>query len=719
MKTIECTLNQIIFEAPDTDYKVLKVRQDENGVRFTAVGELPDLAEGQKLTLTGEWTQHETYGRQFQIKQAELHQPTTVEGIQNYLASSLIEGIGPTIAERITDKFGEDTLEVMDEDIEQLQEISGIGTATLETIKEDWEEQHQMRNVMLFLKEHRVSTAYARRIYEEYGDEAVSVLRRNPYQLCRDVEGIGFKIADRIARKLGTQEHDRARLEAGLEHVLVKASEDGHVYLTEEHLRKRVNEILNMDSTAIEEPLESLVQQKRIVLEQNGETRVYLKTLYDAEKRVASKLTDLQTVDTNYKTVTPSTANLEIMLKDIQEKGDFEYNTKQSRAIRASVNERILILTGGPGTGKTTTVIGMLEVMERLEWTVNMAAPTGRAAQRLEEATGHNASTIHRMLDYQPPNVYGKGEDDPLEADVVIVDELSMVDLRLVDRLLQAISKRTRLILVGDADQLPSVGPGDVLNDLIESSVLPVVRLTEIFRQARKSRIVKNAHRINNGEMPELSNQSTGDFFFLEESDPGKAREIIVSLVSERLPEHYGFDPFKEIQVVVPMYKGECGVNKLNKRLQQKLNPGRGVEAIGEQNFLENDRIMQLKNNYEKHVFNGDVGRIRSIDHDEDELTVNFPDSDPITYHEEQLGQLTLAYAITIHKSQGSEFPAVIIPVLTQHYIMLQRNLLYTALTRATELAVLVGTTKSIGMAVNNAKDRKRNTRLPERIRNQ
>lgn len=716
METYEATLDRIIFEAPDNDYKVLRLR-DDNGKPFTAVGDLPQLTDGQELSIKGYWTQHEKFGKQFRIKQAEMHQPTSEEGIQKYLASSLVSGIGPEIAERITDKFGEDTLEIMDEEIERLEEVSGIGSSKLESIKEDWEEQKHMQDVMLFLKEHDVSTAYARKIYDQYDDDAVAVLKENPYRLCRDVEGIAFKIADKIAKKLGMEQSSSARLEAGLEHVLVEASEEGHVYLPEEELLEESRDILGVEVDSIERPLAKLEEQNRIVREENGETVVYLKPLYDAEERVAENLHELSNVQEGFKTTPPDDETLKETVQTIQQEQDFEYNEKQMEAIRASVQDRVVILTGGPGTGKTTTVTGMIQLMEELEWTIKLAAPTGRAAQRLEEATDHEASTIHRLLDYQPPSTYGKNENDQLDTDIVIVDEMSMVDLWLMDRLLRAIQNGTRIVFVGDADQLPSVGPGDILNDLIESGHHSVIRLREIFRQARQSRIISNAHRINEGKMPELSNDEEGDFFYIEESDPIHARGTVINLVNNRLPGYYGFDPFEDIQVVAPMYQGDCGVDALNEHLQDRINPGRSEDSFGPQEFREGDRVMQLENNYEKYVFNGDVGRVRSIDWDDDEMTVNFPGSNSITYEKASLNQIALAYAITIHKSQGSEFPAVIIPLLTQHYIMLQRNLIYTALTRAKELAVIVGTKKSIGMAVNNAKDRERNTSLPGRLR--
>jgi len=718
METIQGSVTGLLFEADDGAYKVLRMKRDDNGETITAVGEFPALTTGQRLTLSGKWIHHDRYGRQFEVEEAELHEPASVEGIQNYLSSSLIGGVGETLAERITDEFGEDTLKVMDEDIDRLRDVPGIGSSKLETIKEDWNRHRRMRNVMLFLKEHGVSTAYAQKIYERYEGEALSVLKENPYRLCEDVEGIGFKIADQIARKLGMSRDETSRLQAGLEHVLTEASREGHVFLPERTLKEQAQEILDVDVESIETPLRELEQRNRIVRENGENPVVYHKSLHSTEIQVAQTLRSLCLANDDCSPATPDEGKIEHVLDSIQSSEEIDYNEEQMEGIRTALTRRVTILTGGPGTGKTTAVDGIIAAMDHFEWDVKLAAPTGRAAQRLEEATGHSAGTIHRLLDYQPPSTYGKNEQDPLEADAVIVDELSMVDLWLMNRLLQAIEVGTHLVMVGDPDQLPSVGPGDVLNDLIVSDQLPVVRLTSIFRQARESRIIENAHRVNRGEMPELTNKRSSDFFFLEKSEPSEARKTIVSLVSDRLQDHYDLDPFEDVQVVVPMYRGECGVDRLNEHLQQTLNPGEGIEGVGSEQFRRGDRVIQLENDYEKNVFNGDVGRVQTLNTAENELTVRFHGNQTISYDTDSLTQIALAYAITIHKSQGSEFPVIIIPMLTQHYIMLQRNLLYTALTRAKQLAVLVGTRKAIGMAVNNARNRERNTRLPERLRN-
>jgi len=709
-------VKKVIYEAPDSAFKIISVKRQRDDSEITVAGELPEVAPGAELELEGHWQKHEKFGYQLRATSAVVSRPETTEGLQRYLASDLLTGVGPKTAEKIVEKFGKKTIQVMDEEIEKLKQIPGIGESKLEQIKEDWEEQRHDRETMLFLKKHGISTAKALKINEVYGRDSRRILEENPYRLCREVEGFGFKTADRVARKLGLEEDAAPRLEAALEEALRQASEEGHVYLERQALVEAAGEMLTAQPAAIEAALERMVDKNWLVCESKAETEFfYLPYLHQAEERLARNLKELLAVDLDNRPL-PAAEELERLLESLQERRDFHYNRCQRRAIKDVLREPLLVLTGGPGTGKTTSVIGMLDLLDELDFEVELAAPTGRAAQRLAEATGHSASTIHRLLDYKPPAEFGRDENNPLETDVLIVDELSMVDLQLMDRLLRALEPGTRLVMVGDADQLPPVGPGNVLADLIASPEIPTVELEEIYRQARRSLIVLNAHRVNRGEMPRLQNDPDGDFFFLERSDPVQARQTVVDLVARRLPDHYGFNPFEDLQVVAPLYRGECGVDRLNAELQAELNPGSSADFTGQPGLRDGDRVMQLQNNYDKFVFNGDVGRVVKVSDKHKEVGVSFGEDKRFSYSVDELDELTLAYAVTIHKSQGGEFPGVIIPLLTQHYVMLERNLLYTALTRASEVAVLVGSKKALGMAVNRKKARHRNSNLKQKL---
>jgi len=713
-EVLKGSVEDVIYDTSDNEFKVLSLRRDRDGERVTVVGELPSVQPGQPLKLRGRWDEHARYGRQFRVEDWELTRPTDEEAIEKYLASRLIRGIGPTLAQRIVDRFGRDTLRVMDRDIDRLREVSGIGSHRLEEIRAQWEQRRRTRRTMLFLKSHDIGTGYALKIHEEYGEEAPRLLRDNPYRLCRDVRGIGFKIADRIARKMGLEPDDPERLKAGLEHTLREALDEGHLFLPREDLLTDAADRLEVPVDRLEDPLEDLRRQDRVEVEtEPPPPAVYLPRWREREQKVASRMRRLRRAEPEREAPSPDV--LEETLEEQARERGMTYNDRQIEALRRAVERNVLLLTGGPGTGKTTTVQGMLGLMEAWSWEVVLTAPTGRAAQRLSEATGHPARTVHRLLGYQPPDHFRRHREHPLGADVVIVDEMSMVDLWLMGHLLDAVAEGTRLILVGDADQLPSVGPGNVFNDLLASDCFPVVRLEEIFRQARRSRIVTNAHRVNRGEMPLLDNRPEGDFFMLEEETPERALETVVGLVTRRLPEHFDLDPFRDIQVLAPMYRGACGVDNLNARLQEQLNP----EASDPENTdpRPGDRVMQLVNNYDRGVFNGDVGRVTKRQDDGGAMTVRFPATGPVTYEGEERRQLTLAYAATIHKSQGSEYRAVVVCLLPGHYVMLQRNLLYTALTRARELAVIVGSPRAVAMAVENDEPQHRHTRLARRLR--
>ena len=714
LQQIEGNLERIVYRNGENGFTVARVTPKEKNDLITAVGEMPSAFPGQDLVLTGSWQIHPQHGRQFEVEECEVSLPATESGIKKYLSSDLIKGVGPVLAERIIDHFGTETLAVMDSQPEKMTEVEGIGPQRLQTMKEGWEEGQEIRNIMLFLKEHEVSTSYAVRIYKEYGKATTEILRENPYRMASDVYGIGFKIADRIARKMGIEADDPDRLEAGLEYALQEATEKGHLYLPRKELIDEASELLEAEHEQLEAPLHQLLNRERIVVEEGsaGEP-IYLAPLYWAEVGTAERIAELSVTSPPMEETEASN-----LLEKLQEKQPIDFNAKQREAIRKSLTERVLVLTGGPGTGKTTTVNGIINLWEYPGKRLALAAPTGRAAKRLEEATGKEAKTIHRLLGFQPPNQFDHHEDNKLHVDGLIVDELSMVDLTLMNNLLKALPKDTHLVLVGDSDQLPSVGAGNVLQDLINSETVEAVELTEIFRQARTSRIVRNAHRINRGEFPRLSNRKESDFFFIQESEPVEAARTIANLVCERLPRQYDLDPIREIQVMTPMHRGESGVTKLNERLQDRLNDNKPLDlSLSDREFKVGDKVMQIRNKYDKEVFNEDIGTITDYKEKEGYLKVDFPDSGETLYQSGDLSELVLAYAITIHKSQGSEYPAVVLPLLTQHYIMLQRNLLYTAITRAKELAVIVGTEKAVGIAVNNNKVERRNSLLARRLR--
>jgi len=714
LKNISVSLERIVYQDEENGFTV--ARADPNDMvedEITVVGNLPSVFPGQELSLKGYWDHHSEYGRQFKVKDCKIDLPANEAGIKKYLASDFIKGIGPVIAERITDEFGEDSLNVIDQQPEKLEEVEGIGPHRLDRIKEGWKEGKEIRNIMIFLKEHGVSTTYSVKIYKEYGDDTVQILEEDPYQLARDVFGIGFKTADKIATKLGLGETELPRLKAGVEYALQEATNEGHLYLPYEKLVEESAELLETETDRIGPAIDELVREERIIPEQQlGEGKPhYLTPFYYGEVGVVKRISELMENTPNI-----NEENVEQLVEKFAETRKIDYNEDQLIGMKKSLLEKVLVITGGPGTGKTTILKGIVELMAKVGKKVSLAAPTGRAAKRLAEATGREAETIHRLLDFKPPNRYEHNETNKLDTDVVIIDEVSMVDLLLANNLLKAVPNNSRLILVGDKDQLPSVGAGNVLRDLLDSDEVPQVELTEIFRQAKRSRIVTNAHRINEGKFPNLKNSADSDFFFIEEDEPEQVAKKVTDLVASRLGKQYDLIPKKDIQVLSPMHRGEAGVDNLNKLLQDRLNSGEPLDLpLSSREFIVGDRVMQIRNNYEKEVFNGDIGRIVSSN-EKSNFMVQFSPSKRASYDTGDLSELVLAYAVTIHKSQGSEYPVVVIPLLTQHYMMLQRNLLYTALTRAEELAVIVGTKKAIGIAISNDKVEDRYTLLSERL---
>ncbi len=714
-------IERITFSNEENGFTVaqLKVRGQRHLV--TIVGHLICPKPGERLRLQGEWSLHPKYGEQFKFEDHETLFPATIPGIEKYLASGFIKGIGPVMAQRIVNKFAAKTFEIIENaSIDRLTEVSGIGSKRLEMIRLAWEEQKQIREVMLFLQTHDISTAYAPRIFKQYGTLAVTVMQENPYQLATDIYGIGFLTADRIAAKLGIEKDNPARLEAGLLYTLQNLSNEGHVFYPLGPLLTKSQEILEVDPELVSQALSRLAFRQEIMVEEpwdreSGEEQksVYLTGFYLAETNAAKRLKMLLQTQQNLPFVDPAKA-----LDWVQQRLGITLAPQQAEAVKMSLRQKVLIITGGPGTGKTTIINAILKIWGRLGVNIMMAAPTGRAAKRMSEVTGQEAKTIHRLLEYsQQKGGFQVSESRTLPCDLLVIDEASMVDILLLHHLLKAVPRGATLILVGDANQLPSVGPGNVFRDLIASKVIPVVELTEIFRQAQESLIVLNAHRINRGEMPlwQPGPENLADFFFLEQDDPQDVLRVLVEMVKERIPRRFGFDPVEDIQVLTPMHRGVVGSAALNQALQQELNPGKEGLDRGGRMFKVKDKVMQIKNNYDKEVFNGDIGRIGKIDLEMQEMTIVF-DSREVIYDFSELDEIVLAYAISVHKSQGSEYAAVVLPLVTQHFMLLQRNLIYTAVTRGKKLVVLVGAKKALAIGIKNDKTRKRYTNLWRRL---
>ena len=711
LERLRCVVERITFQSDG--YSVLKCSAKGYSDLVTVVGMMPDAHVGSVLTLGGRWKIDSKYGRQFQVVTFEETLPATVYGIEKYLGSGLIKGIGPKYAKLIVNTFGADTLEVIETEPERLLEVPGIGEKRVERIRQEWTDQKEIKNIMLFLQGHDVSTAHATRIYKHYGAESVDVVRENPYRLADDIWGIGFKTADTIAAKLGFEKTAYARLRGGLMYTLNRLAEDGHCYALRQQLTETGAKLLEAEESLLSPVLDQMIADRDVItapVPESEDVAIYLPPFFYAEVGVQNRIRSIAAGEA----VAPRPAQVSM-------REDIEYDEVQLEAIRTALKSKIMVLTGGPGTGKSTTTLGIIRAFGGMR--ILLAAPTGRAAKRLSEVTGREAKTIHRLLEFKPPEGYKRNEDNPLEGDVLIVDECSMVDEMLMYSLLRAVPDSMRVILVGDVDQLPSVGAGNVLRDIIDSGAVPVVRLTKIFRQAAASRIILNAHRINSGDFPDLSNGAGTDFFFQKAEEPEKAAEIIVDLVKNRLPKFCHVPP-QAIQVLTPMQRGVVGAANLNQLLQAAVNPpakdyngNPGPELHrGGYTFRAGDKVMQIKNNYDKEVFNGDIGTIEKIDPEDRTLTVRFDDR-AIEYDATELDEMVLAYATTVHKAQGAEYPIVVMPVMMTHFMMLQRNLLYTGVTRAKKTLVLVGQKKAVGYCVRNVTVDKRNTLLAERLK--
>jgi len=714
-------IERITYTNEENGYTIARVKIHGKRDLVTIVGYLMSPAPGEALSMRGEWINHPKYGEQFRVVDYKTTVPATVFGIQKYLGSGLIKGLGPVIAGRIVKKFGKKTLDVIEDEIEKLALVEGIGKKRIAMIQRAWDEQKEIRGVMLFLQSHGVSSGYATKIFKQYGNRSIAVLKENPYRLAMDIFGIGFVIADGIAGKLGFPTNSPLRVEAGILYVLHQLSDEGHVFYPYEHLIKKSRDILGIERDNVVEALGTLALDKRIILEDLNESieefkennkGVYLAKFHLCETSISKRLKTLLTAPKSIRSV-----NAENALEWVQGQLDIRLAENQAKAIRCALENKIMVITGGPGTGKTTIINAALKIFSRLGIKTLLAAPTGRAAKRMSETTGHEAKTIHRLLEYSfTKGGFQKNEEKPLHCDLLILDEASMIDTVLMHHLIKAVPTFATVILVGDVNQLPSVGAGNVLGDIIASGTIPVMVLNEIFRQARESRIIVNAHIINNGIVPTFENDlPDNDFYFIEQEDPEKVLGIILELTKERIPERFRLDPIDDIQVLTPMHKGTVGAENLNARLQNILNPVQEEITRGYRNFRVNDKVMQIRNNYDKEVFNGDIGRITAIRPDDNEITVMF-DGREVPYDLYELDELVLAYAVSVHKSQGSEYPAVVIPVLAQHYILLQRNLIYTAVTRGRKLVVMVGTRKALAMGVRNDKTQKRFTYLRHRL---
>ena len=715
LQTLEGTIERLTFQNEENGYTVAKLVPRGKSYEVTVIGTLTGVNVGEAVRLRGFWTTHPQYGRQFEVRSYTVQLPATVEGIRKYLGSGLIKGIGPVNAARIVDTFGLQTLDIIEKDVNRLREVSGIGIKRVARIATAWEEQKQIKELMLFLQGHGVSTGLAVKIYRQYGDAAISIVRRDPYRLAKDIYGIGFKTADRIAQQLGMATDAPERIQAGLRYVLGTFSDSGHCFATRAQLLIRAEELLEVSQAQCAPQLDALIGMEELVQEDEA---VYLPPFYYAERGVARKLRLLQRRRRDRLALFRE-VDWDKAFTWLDGRNPFELTLQQQEAVRMALTEKVSVLTGGPGTGKSTITGSIIQLLQAKGKSVLLAAPTGRAAKRLNEATGLEAQTIHRLLEFKPSRGYKflRDQENPLDADLVIVDESSMLDILLANHLLKAVEAGSHLLLIGDVDQLPSVGAGNVLRDVIASDKVPVTRLETIFRQAADSFIIVNAHRINRGEIP-LFPQEARDFFLFKQPEPELAAELVLDIVARRIPAKFGYDPRRDIQVLSPMHRGAAGVTALNQRLQARLNPpaeDKAETSHGSRIFRVGDRVMQIRNDYERRVFNGDMGRIAALDPVAHSLTVVVDDA-PVRYEFAQLDELTHAYAVSIHKSQGAEFPVVVLPLLTQHYMLLQRNLLYTGVTRAQELVVLVGSYRAIAIAVHNNKTAHRNTRLAQRL---
>lgn len=713
------TLERVVFHNADNGYSVLRVKVQGKSDPVTVVGVMVAPQPGIGMQAFGTWINDARFGRQFKMERFETLLPASLEGIRHYLGSGLIKGVGPRLAGRIVESFGTGTFQVLDEDPDQLSAIKGISPRLVSTIKTAWAEHKGIRELIMFLQPHGVSTSYAVRIFRHYGADALTVVRENPYRLAMDIHGIGFLTADTVAMKLGFTHDSAIRAEAGLLYVLRRVTDEGNVFFPYDKLVHQTADELGVETALLEDALCSLVADERIVIDtltaDDGAPfdGVYLSRYHHCESKIAFYLHRILHSPKSVRFTEPGT-----MLEKVLGMLPIALAEEQIEAARSSLGGKIVVITGGPGTGKTTVINAIIKLFQTAKGKVLLAAPTGRAAKRMSETSGLESKTIHRLLEYSPKeDGFARNENNPLACGLLVVDEASMLDTLLMYHLLKAVPLGATLVLVGDVNQLPSVGPGNVLKDIINSGVVEVVRLTEVFRQAAASEIIMNAHRINQGEVPPLMPPSQGlsDFYFIRQDDPEKCADMIVELVRDHIPRRFKFDPVDDIQVLTPMHKGSAGVAALNNRLQAALNVQTQKVQRGERQYRLDDKVMQLRNNYDKDVFNGDIGRICYVNPDDRELTVRYEDRN-VLYSFEELDEISPAYAISVHKSQGSEYPAVVIPILTQHYMLLQRNLVYTAVTRGKRLVVLVGSVRALHMAVSNNKTHKRYTWLDKRL---
>ncbi|MFC1863160.1 ATP-dependent RecD-like DNA helicase [Thermodesulfobacteriota bacterium] len=721
---LEGQIERITYFNEDTGFTVAKLNVFGYCSPVTVVGNIISPTPGEILSIKGSWTNHPKFGRQLTVESHSIKIPATISGIKKYLGSGLIRGIGPVMASRIVKEFGKKTLDIIENRIEKLQEIEGIGPKRVEMIQEAWLEQKEVRDVMIFLQSHGVGSGYAAKIFKWYGHGSLTVLTKNPYRLATDIHGIGFNTADKIAEKLGFDRNAPARAEAGVLYIMNQLADEGHVFYPYEELVQKCMDILEVERDIIVNAFGSLVYENELIIEdinddldrfEPNKKAVYLVRFHVSETKIAKNLS----------LIMHSKKSIRDMDKDkavqwVQTSINLKFAQKQMEAIKSAISNKVMVVTGGPGTGKTTLINAVIKIYKEIGARILLAAPTGRASKRMSESAGFPARTIHRMLEYSmQKGGFQRNQENPLKVDVLILDEVSMIDTILMHHLLKAIPTKATLILVGDVNQLPSVGAGNVLKDIIKSSQIPVVELNEIFRQEKESLIIVNAHKVNTGIIPDLEpvGKELEDFYFIEQDDPEQVLAIILEMVCRRVPSRFNLDPVDDIQVLAPMHKGVVGTENLNRELQKNMNPSNMELTRGDRQFRLNDKVMQIRNNYDKDVFNGDIGRITSVDPDNQVVIVTF-DGFQVPYDFSDLDEISLAYAISVHKSQGSEYPAVIIPILFQHYVLLQRNLIYTGITRGKRLVVIVGSKKALAIGIRNDKIMRRYTYLSERIKN-